>query len=162
MPDILTHLAITHFISRTPNLVKNRLVEFYTNYRAIIYLGAILPDLISKPFHFITWKLYNFGLALHSPFCVIIECFLFSRLFYIKNRKTTFWTLLFFSLFHIFIDSLQEGVNPGYQLLFPFAFRRYGINVVSSGMYLYSLGALVLIGLMTEYCLYIKAKRNRI
>jgi hypothetical protein len=160
MPDILTHLAVTHFVSRTPNLYKNRLVNFYMNYRAIIYIGALLPDLFSKPFQYITWKIYNFGLALHSPFCVIIECFLFSQLFYIKSRKTTFLTLLSFSMFHIFIDSLQEGVNPGYQLLFPFALRRYGINMVNTEMYLYSLCILVAIGLITEYFLFRKKQHQ--
>jgi hypothetical protein len=159
MPDLITHLLATHFISRTPNLFRNKLLSFYNTYRPLIYLGTIFPDLISKPFAFLSWKLYNFSIALHSPFCVIIECFVFSRFFYTKDRKTTFRIMIFFSFFHIFVDSLQEGINPGYQILYPFSFKRYGFNLVSSEMYLQSLVILLVVAILIETYLYFKARK---
>jgi hypothetical protein len=162
MPDLLTHLVATHFITRAPNLFKNRFVQFYVNYRPLIFLGTIFPDVISKPFQFISWKLYNYGLAFHTPFCVIFACYIFSRFFYIKDRKTTFWIMTGFSFFHIFVDSFQRGIYPGYQLLFPFSLRRYGFNFVRSEMYLVLLIILSIIAVSIEVYFYFKNKYNSI
>jgi hypothetical protein len=160
MPDLITHLVATHFISRTPNLFRNKLLDFYNAYRLLIYLGTIFPDLISKPLAFLSWKLYNFSIALHSPFCVLIECFIFSQFIYIKNRKTTFGIMIFFSFFHILVDSLQEGINPGYQILYPFSFNRYGFNWVSSEMYLQALVVFLIIAILIETYLFIKRRKT--
>lgn len=139
MPDLITHITTTYLIVRLPSIFKNKIMTYYYEYRFFIFLGAIFPDLISKPFQFISPKLYNFSLPLHSPFVVTITAFIFTRFIFINNKQTSFAFLSIFSLIHIFVDSFQKGLNPGYQLLFPFSLKRYGLNLVSSELFIYIL-----------------------
>lgn len=160
MPDILTHLLITHLSIRTPHLFNNKYLKFYYDNRLMIYIGAILPDLISKPFQYISMSLYNLALPLHSPFCVTIICYIIALFIYIGDRTRTFIILFVFSMFHILIDNLQKGVNPGYQTFFPFSLKRYGFNIISSDVFLIILTVLIILTLTMELYIYYDNNRN--
>jgi hypothetical protein len=157
MPDILTHLLITHLSVRVPHVFNNKYLLFFYENRFMIYLGAILPDLISKPFQYISMTLYNVALPLHSPFCITIICYIISAVMYIGSKTKTFFILWIFSMFHILVDNLQKGVNPGYQTFFPFSVKRYGFNIISSDMFLIILGVLIVSVVSLE--IYLKFKK---
>jgi hypothetical protein len=162
MPDILTHLLVTHLSVRIPHVFSNKYLQFFYENRFMIYLGAILPDLISKPFQYVSMTLYNLALPLHSPFCVTIICYIIPAFFYIGNKTRTFFILWIFSMFHIFVDNLQKGVNPGYQTFFPFSLKRYGLNIISSDMFLVMLAVLIVLTLFIEiYFKLLKLKQNK-
>lgn len=154
MPDILTHLLVTHLSVRIPYIINKKHLHFFYENRFMVYLGAILPDLISKPFQYISMTFYNIALPLHSPFCVTIICYIISSFIYIGNKTRTFFILWIFSMFHILVDNLQKGVNPGYQTFFPFSVKRYGFNVISSDMFIILLAVLIVLVVSLE--LYLK------
>jgi hypothetical protein len=162
MPDLITHIAASHLAVRFPSVFKNRIYKYYTEYRLLIFLGAMFPDVISKPFQYISSALYNFSLPIHSPFVVLIASFILTRFVYINNKKTSFYTLAVFSMFHIFMDNLQQGLNPGYQTFFPLSVKRYGLNIISSELYLYLMISMVIISAILELYLYWKRKRKDI
>jgi hypothetical protein len=162
MPDILTHLLVTHLFVRVPNLFKNKLLQFYYDHRSLIYLGAILPDLVSKPFQFISMSYYNFALPFHSPFCIILVCAIISQFLYIKNRNVSFIVLLSFSMLHILVDSFKKGVNPGYQVLFPFSLKRYGFSLISSEMFMIILVVLVILVILIELYMLVRIKAIKV
>ena len=159
MPDLVTHILFTHIITRFPNLIKNKFLNYYNEYKVLIFIGAILPDLVSKPLQFIYMGFYNFTLPLHSPFCVTLACILISNFFYVNNKKSTFYTLWLFSMLHIFLDSFQRGMNPGYQLLFPYSFERIGLNLISSEIFIYLVVVFLFISIMIELSMYFKNKK---
>jgi hypothetical protein len=162
MPDVFTHLLTSHIIVRAPNLFKNKFLQLYVDYRIMIYLGAILPDLISKPFQYISMSFYNFALPLHSPFCITIICLIIIQFFFIKDRINSFIILLIFSLFHILMDNLQKGVNPGYQTLFPISLKRYGISIISSETYLILSASFFVLIIVIEILILIRPKIRKV
>lgn len=158
MPDLITHIAATHLIVRLPSVFRNRILNYYNNYKSFIFLGAIFPDIISKPFQYISPRLYNFSLPLHSPFVVLITAYILTRFIYIKDKNTSFYTIAFFSVFHILLDNFQKGLNPGYQTFFPFSLKRYGFNLISSEIYIYIMIVLLFFSFIVEIYFYYKKR----
>lgn len=158
MPDLITHIAATHLIVKLPSIFRDRILNYYNNYKSFIFLGAIFPDLISKPFQYISPKLYNFSLPLHSPFVVLITAYILTRFIYIQNKNTSFYTIAIFSVFHILLDNLQKGLNPGYQIFFPFSLKRYGLNLISSEIYIYIMLGLLSFSFIVEVYFYYRKK----
>lgn len=161
MPDLITHITVTHLAVRFPSLFKSRIYNYYSEYRLMIFLGAIFPDLISKPLQYFSSSLYTFTLPLHSPFVVLSATFIFSRFVYINNKQTTFYTLAVFSLLHILLDNLQKGLNPGYQTFFPLSLQRYGLNIISSEVYIYIMFSAVLLSACVELFIYLRNRKQK-
>jgi hypothetical protein len=160
MPDLITHITATHLATRIPGLFKSKIYEYYQEYRLLIFLGALFPDIISKPLQYISTTLYNFSFPIHSPLVVLFAAFVVTRFVYINNKKCSFFTIAGFSMFHIFLDNLQQGLNPGYQTFFPFSLKRYGLNVISSEMYLYLMGVMVVLSGILELYYYIRKRKK--
>lgn len=153
-------MAAAHLATRLPAIFKSRIYKYYSEYRLLIFTGTIFPDIISKPFQFFSSTLYNFSLPIHSPLVVLFAAFVLTRFIYINNKQTSFYTLAVFSMFHIFLDNLQQGLNPGYQTFFPFSLKRYGLNIVSSEMYLYLMIIMVVLSVTLELYFYVKNKNH--
>ena len=160
MPDLITHLVSTNLSVKIPGLFSNKVYKYYKEYRLFIFLGAIFPDLISKFPKYISMTLYNFTTPLHSPLVVLIATFIFTRFVYINEKRISFYTLAIFSMFHIFVDSFQKGINPGYQIFFPFSLNRYGFNIISFKMYVYIFVIMLLVSVIIEFYFYIRNKKS--
>ncbi len=116
MPDLITHTAAAYFIIRSQRWQK---------YRTLFYLGAILPDILSRPFYILFPKLFKLTTAVHTPIFVVIFCLLLSQLFEQSLRKAVFWALSIGSSLHFSMDLCQRHLIGGYFWLFPFSWRTF-------------------------------------
>jgi hypothetical protein len=104
--------------------------------------------------------LYNFTTPLHSPIVVLIAAFVFTRFIYINEKNVSFYTLATFSMFHIFVDSFQKGINPGYQIFFPFSLDRYGFNIIGFEVYIYLIVIMLFVSVIIDFYFYRKNKKS--
>ena len=160
MPDLITHLVATNLSVKLPSLFNNKVYKYFQEYRLLIFLGAIFPDLISKFPRYMSMSLYNFSTPLHSPIVVLIAAFIFTRFVYIKEKSISFYTLATFSMLHILADNFQKGINPGYQIFFPFSLDRYGFNLINSEVYIYITAIMLLVSIIIEFYFYRKNKKS--
>jgi len=116
MPDLITHIAGAYLAGRGMKIARGA---------ALFYLGAMLPDLITRPFHILYPRLLPATMGLHAPVPVFLACWLISLLFRIDQRRPVFWLLFSGSLLHFLMDTAQKHLTGGYIWLFPFSGRQY-------------------------------------
>ncbi len=121
MPDLITHFAGAYLVNRGWKIGRGAV---------IFYLGAMLPDLITRPFHIIWPSLLPATLGLHSPAGAFLACYLISLLFRSDQRSPVFWLLLSGSLLHFLMDTAQKHLTGGYLWLFPFSSRRITVGFI--------------------------------
>jgi hypothetical protein len=113
MPDLATHVLATHLVSR-----------IRLPWRALcvpLLLGAILPDVLTRPLYMLFPKWFWFFFPLHSPFVLVFVCYILSFLFEERLRVKAFVAMYVGVLFHIGLDLLQKSVAQAYAPLFPFS-----------------------------------------
>ncbi len=116
MPDLATHVAGAYLVNRGWKIGRGAV---------IFYLGALLPDLITRPFHILFPRLLPATLGLHAPIPILIACCLISLFFRADQRRPVFWLLFSGSLLHFLMDTAQKHLAGGYLWLFPFSSRKY-------------------------------------
>ena len=116
MPDLVTHIAGAYLVNRGWKIARGAV---------FFYLGAMLPDLITRPFHIIFPRLLPATLGLHSPFAAFLACWLLSLFFRVDQRKPVFWLLFSGSLLHFLMDAAQKHLTGGYHWFFPISGRTY-------------------------------------
>ncbi len=119
MPDLITHTAVAYFASRPRSCAR---------YRAIFYLGTILPDLLSRPLYILKPELFVYAAAIHTPIFLTAFCLLLAELFNETIRRGTRISLLAGVGLHLFLDLLQRHVAAGYFWLFPFSWKSFEIG----------------------------------
>ena len=142
MPDLLTHFLSAYILAKWT--VHSRAM------RSIFYLGAVLPDLLSRLpsilLEFIlkrysgemSWFFTNF----HSPFIVFWFSLLISQ-FFQKDRRKIFFILLSGAGFHFILDFFQRHVEPVYFWLFPFSWKRWEIGLFWADSSIYAIPILL-------------------
>ena len=116
MPDLITHSAAAYFISR---------FKWRAQDRALFYLGAILPDLLSRGVYIAAPNLYYATDLLHSPFCVTLFTLIFIEFFDRSIKKRVFLLLISGVVSHYLLDILQKHLAIGYYWFFPFSWKTY-------------------------------------
>jgi hypothetical protein len=116
MPDLVTHIAGAYLVNRGWKIGRGA---------AFFYLGAMLPDLITRPLHIVFPRLLPATLGIHAPVPVFFVCWLISLCFRADQRKPVFWLLFSGSLLHFLMDAAQKHLIGGYLWLFPFSSRSY-------------------------------------
>ncbi len=114
MPDLLTHFTAAYLITR-PWLVER--------FRAIFYLGTVLPDLVSRPLYILFPKLAIYTVACHTPIFVLFFCLLLAELFVPQIRRQVLFFLLTGATLHFLLDALQKHLFGGYYWFFPFSWQ---------------------------------------
>lgn len=121
MPDLITHTIVAY-------LVRNRNIKIHN---LIIYLlGAMLPDLATRPFMIIFPPLRHFFHAFHTPIALAIIIIVISYFFEESKQRLVIFLLSLGTLTHLFLDAMQQGVaDRGYGWLFPFSYIdfRFGL-----------------------------------
>ncbi len=115
MPDLVTHLCAAQVTRRV----------FRLRFFPIFALGAILPDLLSRPAHIIFPSSYWFVVPFHAPFVCLLYCMLLSLLFSREIRMAGFFYLSAGVSLHLALDSLQNQIGPHYFWLFPFSWKSW-------------------------------------
>lgn len=116
MPDLVTHLAGAYLVKKGIKI---------TRYLAFFYLGAMLPDLASRPLHILFPSLNWAAVAYHSPVGVFLICWLISLFFRLDQRRRVFSLLFAGSVVHWLLDLGQKHLVGGYSWFFPFSSRTY-------------------------------------
>lgn len=153
MPDLVTHIAGAYLVNRGWKIARGA---------ALFYLGAMLPDLITRPFHIIYPRLLPATLGLHAPVAVFLACWLISLFFRADQRKTVCWLLFSGSLLHFLMDAAQKHLAGGYSWLFPFSSRRYSGGVIWPEDSMHFLPFTLLIVLLAFIISLRRNKKNRI
>jgi hypothetical protein len=120
MPDLFAHFSSAYLPSRYHKLQR---------YDALLALGAVLPDLVSRIpiIIFVRWldlPIVYFFRALHTPIGMILVCYLLSFLFERSIRFKSFLSLAIGSFLHLVLDLMQQQFFEGIYLPFiPFSMK---------------------------------------
>jgi len=120
MPDLVTHFAAAYFVS---HLQKVR------QHRVSLYMGTILPDLISRPVYILFPRLYPYTVALHTPVFLILFSLFYSQFFAKSIRKDVFLFTVSGMALHFGLDLFQRHTGSGYLWLFPLSWNSFEIGL---------------------------------
>ena len=122
MPDLITHLAGAYLAGKGFRL-RRGIVLFS--------LGALLPDIVSRPLHIFWPRTFPVAQALHTPVVLFLICWLLSLFFRVDQRKTVFLLLGAGSLLHLLMDMFQKHLVGGYLWFFPFSCKARSFGFLS-------------------------------
>lgn len=111
MPDIATHVLAAYLVKKVAGIGP----------LPLFLLGAILPDILSRPLYIMFPGLFWAVRPFHSIIVIALLCLFLSHLFHQDRRKQAFKVLLAGALFHLFLDFLQKTLYSNYLWLFPFS-----------------------------------------
>ena len=134
MPDLLTHFLVAYLLVQILSIKR---------YASIFYVGAILPDVLSRPFMLADLWSYWFFEPLHTPLVLILSCSLLTCFFEEEIRKKVFAYLLTGVSLHLFMDVFQKHMTLGYPWLFPFSWVDFEIGLLWPEQSLYYLPVLL-------------------
>lgn len=80
MPDLITHYTIAHLAVRLrwrPAIM-------------LFLLGALLPDVVTRPVHIIWPQAYWLVMPLHTPVGIVIVSWMVAALFRTQDRRVVF------------------------------------------------------------------------
>lgn len=121
MPDLVTH-TVAAYIIRKRSISTNDL---------LVYLfGAMLPDLVTRPFMIIYPPIRYFFHTFHTPVALLLIIYLISQ-FFEDNIKYKIMKLLSFGVIsHLILDLFQNSVSyRGYSWFFPITYWDFNIGL---------------------------------
>lgn len=121
MPDLITHTVAAY-------MIRSRKIKVHN---LIIYLiGAMLPDLATRPFMILVPKTQHFFQAFHTPVALALIIYGIVQFFDKKIRLTVARMLSYGTLTHLFLDMFQDSVaDRGYGWFFPFSYLDFRIGL---------------------------------
>jgi len=129
MPDLITHVALSHLIKR-PFELRDR-ARSKVPFRILFYLGTILPDILTRPWYILFPVTKNWTFPFHTPFGMILTSGLIALLFEPSIRKKAFTNLVAGAGLHFLLDALQTYTTYSVFWLYPFSWKTYGYEVAS-------------------------------
>lgn len=121
MPDLITHTVAAYLI-RKRSIPQSDLV--------IYLLGALLPDIVTRPFMIMFPSLRHFFHAFHTPIALALVILLISLYFEETIRLKIIKLLTYGTLTHLFLDMFQASVGErGYGWLFPFSYWDFNFGL---------------------------------
>ncbi len=120
MPDLITHFAVAYIL---------KIPRGWSRFRVPFYLGAILPDLLTRVFVILyppsDYVVYSF----HTPIVSIVVCLLIAQFFDKSIRAGVRANLLLGIILHFGLDVLQRHVIVPYFWLFPFSWKTFELGL---------------------------------
>jgi membrane-bound metal-dependent hydrolase YbcI (DUF457 family) len=120
VPDLTTHLAFTHLASRPLRLGSARLP---------LYVGALLPDLLTRPLYILYPPAYFVVYSLHTPLAMLIVVLLLAELCAEEIRAKVGAGLFAGVTLHFALDLMQKQMGSGYYWLFPFSWKSFDLGL---------------------------------
>jgi len=133
VPDLVGHIAFAAITRHIPGLEVPAETPKKHPGRATLaayYLGAALPDLLTRPFHISMPILGPYLEVWHSPACVLLWGVLLGRMFVAPRRAAMLAALMFGAANHLVLDLIQKHIAGGYLFLFPFSLTRTTLGVL--------------------------------
>lgn len=121
MPELVTHTVAAYLI-RKRNIPTADL---------LIYLfGAMLPDLLTRPFMILYPPIRYFVNVLHTPVALVLVIYLIAQYFEDSIRNKVMKLLALGTFTHLFLDLFQNSIQyRGYSWFFPFTFWDFRIGL---------------------------------
>jgi hypothetical protein len=116
MPDLVTHFAAAYFLKRPRR---------WSDFRVPFYLGAILPDILTRPLYIVYPPSNELIYSLHTPLAVILISILISSFVIPSQRSGVRLNLLLGAGTHFGLDLLQKSVTGSYHWFFPFSLKTF-------------------------------------
>ena len=127
MPDLITHTAIARLLSG-PFEFRNR-SPHRLPLGIFLYIGVMLPDLMSRPWYILSPSVHDWVVAFHTPFGMLTAC-AFAALFFERSlRAGVFGRLFLGTVLHFAVDCLQKQVTGNNYWLFPFSWKNFGVGL---------------------------------
>lgn len=153
MPDLTTHVAVARLAREIP-VVRRWLAagspEPARAALACYYLGALLPDLVTRPLHILVPSLSSHVHVFHSPVCVVLWTIVATALFAPSLRAMAFRTLLAGAATHVAVDLVQRHVAGGYYVWFPVSLDRTTAGLLWSDQVVLLAPAVVTLALLVH------------
>jgi len=130
MPDLITHVAVSHLIRRPYELAKHKVG---LPFRSLFYLGTILPDILTRPFYIIFPATYNWTFPFHTLLGMGLTTLLLSQFFDAAIRKRAFINLAGGATLHFIVDALQIQIHGNNFWLFPFSWKNFSYGLATAG-----------------------------
>jgi hypothetical protein len=122
MPDLATHALATRLLAVSHPRIKRILVP--------LLIGAVLPDVLTRPVYMIFSDLFWFVFPLHCPIPLFFVCYAAVFIFEENERAGIFMGLFGGALLHIAVDLLQKNVTLAYAPLFPFTWKTWSAGLL--------------------------------
>lgn len=120
MPDLVTHFAAAYFL---------KVPDRWSRFRVPFYLGALLPDLLTRPFAVLHSPVDYVVYSLHTPVASVIACFLIAQLFEREIRSGVRINLLLGISLHFALDLLQRHITVSYYWFFPISWKTFDLGL---------------------------------
>jgi hypothetical protein len=121
MPDLITHLTVSHLMRRPFDF--RQIGKSSWAFRTIFYLGAVLPDIFTRPMYILLPVTQDWIFFIHTPFGALVLCGLITFLFEASLRKRIFLNLISGSAIHFLLDASQIQLYGSYYWFFPFSWK---------------------------------------
>ncbi|HNW58055.1 MAG TPA: metal-dependent hydrolase [bacterium] len=119
MPDLVTHTFAAWLLARPGRWRQVRLPFF---------LGAILPDIISRPIYILNPRWQGYTVALHTPLFALLCGLLLAEGMAPALRRGARLALSAGILLHFALDLMQCHLGAGYYWFFPFSWKSFELG----------------------------------
>lgn len=120
MPDLITHFAAAYLL---------KIPRGWSRFRAPFYLGAILPDLLTRTFVILYPPSDSVVYSFHTPVVSVVVCLLMAQFFEEAIRSRVRTNLLLGITLHFGLDILQRHVIVPYFWFFPFSWKTFELGL---------------------------------
>lgn len=143
MADLVTH----YLVGRVPGTRFDRPVQ------AAFVLGALLPDLISKPLEDVVRGADRFYVPSHTLLGLALYAYAASFLFEERVRARAWLGLWIGGSLHVAVDLLKDtmGAAPSAFFLFPFTTRSFEFALYDPAHELWTIPVVILVACLWEW-----------
>ena len=158
MPDLVTHIAISHLIKRPFEFGKTNSTTIPI--RVLFYLGTILPDILTRPWYIIYPPTMEWTFPIHTPFGMLLISSLLALFFDCSIRKKAFVFLMAGASLHFLLDGMQRKLVYTEHWLYPFSWKAFGFHVMWAEDILFLIPVWLVMILLLEGLIW-KVKKSR-
>ena len=158
MPDWITHLLAAWMICTILSFKYKQINPAYT---VVCMVGALIPDTfkIVIPLGIMGIKAENILMPFHLPIGSLIIASLFTLFF--KDHKKLVLTLLVLGVAtHYALDLLLINLDGGMELLFPFSWNSWALNVIPDDDYHITILAIGLALVVYSVSFWVRKRRD--
>ena len=119
MPDLVTHSFAAWLFTRPGHWQKAPLLFF---------LGAILPDLVSRPIYILFPMKQEYTVGMHTPLFTILTGLLAAEGMAPELRRIARLSISGGIVLHFGLDIMQRHLVGGYYWFFPFSWRSFELG----------------------------------
>jgi len=148
MPDLITHITISHLIRRPFDLLSS--AQPLSSVHSLFYLGTLLPDLLTRPWYILFPVTRDWTVFFHTPFGMLITSGFLALLFSPSLRRSVFLHLICGAGLHFLLDSLQKQITGNNFWLFPFSYANYSLGLAWAEEFMYYIPLWIMLVVLLE------------